>query len=335
MLRRRARLVLLAVVVGIAAGVGVAVAPGSRGTSSMSPSQLVSAARAQARSLLSTLRLPPGSARSATEPADDDGQLAPDPAEQVPPGPSSAPYGRTSIEVAYGWWTVPATARQVVAFLQRFPPRAETSADDNVDFADSSGPLLVSFQWPAVADLFGGRQLTLSILELPSGDTAVLAYASVGFISPRGDTEQIPSDAGELIVTTAILSPHTFTQRRPIVVTSPARIRKVAALLNGLPLNDHSTFDCNSFGGVAARVSLVFRSRRSGRQLALAAFEYLLRGKWSDGVTCDSVVLVIGGDSDETPLLAKWSPYADLGPFPPLLGRLDAALGGQLPTGAG
>ena len=88
-------------------------------------------------------------------------------------------------------------------------------------------------------------------------------------------------------------------ERRPIVVTSPSRIRRVVALLNGLPLDDIGTFDCTTFNGVTASVEFVFRSRR-GRPLASASLLYLLRGRWLDGEDCDSVGLEIDGDSDET-----------------------------------
>jgi hypothetical protein len=335
---RRARLALVAVVLaGIAVGVGVAVESGSSKPASLSSRQLMNAARAQARSLLDTLRFPPGSTRSSVEPQGDDGQLYADPGSQGAPGPQSAPNGRQAYVVAYDWWTIPTSPERVAAFLQRHHPRGAIP-EAQVVFADPGGadpygPQYAAFQWPPVPDLFGGRELSLTIMELASGDTGVLVYASVGFISPRGDSEQIPSSAGELTVTATVSGPASYVERRPIVVTSPSRTRRVVALLNGLPLNDLSTFDCNPFTGVTARVQFVFRSRRGGRALASATFVYLLSGRWLDGETCDSVLLTLGGNSAETPLMAQWSRYSDLPRFTPLLPRLNAALGGRLPTG--
>lgn len=137
---RRARLALVAVVLaGIAVGVGVAVETGSSKPASLSSRQLVNAARAQARWLLSTLRFPAGSTRSEVEPQGDDGQLYADPGPQGAPGPQSAPNGRPAYVVAYDWWTIPTSPERVRAFLQRFPPRGETTAADHVVFADPYG----------------------------------------------------------------------------------------------------------------------------------------------------------------------------------------------------
>ncbi len=334
---RRSRLALVAVVLaGTAAGVGVAVESGSSKAASRSSRQLVNAARAQARSLLDTLRFPPGSTRSSVEPRGDDGQLYADPGPQGAPGPQSAAYGGPAYVVAYDWWTVPSSPERVIAFLQRFPPRGAIP-EAHVVFADPggadpSGPRYAAFQWPPVPDRFGGRQLSLSIMELASGETGVLVYAEVGFISPRGDAEQIPSDAAELTVTASITGPDRYVDRRPFAVTSPSRIHRVVALLNALPLDDMSTFDCNTLTGLTARAEFVFRSRR-GRPVASASLFYLLRGTWVAGEDCDQVGLDIDGDSDETPLLAQWSRSSELPRFPPLIPRLNAALGGRLPTG--
>jgi hypothetical protein len=347
---RRGRLALVAVLAaGAAGGVAAAIGFGSS-TPPAAPSGSASA-RVQARSLLGRLRLPAGATRSAVEPHGDGGLLDPC-CDDVQDGrvvilpinryPGTAPYDRSSLVAAREWWTVRASPQSVFAFVKRFRPRGATSAHffgygpQSPSFSGTAQLATVEavFQWPAVTNHFGGRQLIVAVAPLADRQTGVLAYAAVSFISPRGDSEQIPPGARELSVSTRLNRVNSASpiDLRPVVITSASRIRKVAALLNRLPLAPPAgSFGCQ-MGLDLVTVQLTFRSRRRGPPLASVQLDYGLSGLSGPQVSPCAVNLAINGDDHETGLLAGWARYFDLSPFPPLVPRLAALLPGSVPT---
>jgi hypothetical protein len=119
--------------------------------------------------------------------------------------------------------------------------------------------------------------------------TGVRADAEVVAITPRGSSERIPAGATRLSLTS------TARGGRPIriaTVTSPAKIRTLIALLDGLPLlpPDHP-FECGP--SVPEPVQLAFYARRGGAPLATASFEpYPTTSTWG---WCSTVGLTIDG----------------------------------------
>jgi hypothetical protein len=277
------------------------------------------AARADAGSLLARLRLPGGAVRSAREPTGDGGSLA-RPAVGVLATPSAVDES--------AFWTLRASPLAVLAFVKASPPAgSKVWVSGSGSGPGSPGYSYEGFQWPAITNVVETRQLIVEVTSLSDGMTGVRADAEVVAITPRGSSERIPGGATRLSLTS------TARGGRPTriaTVTSPAKIRTVIALLDGLPLlpPDHP-FECGP--SVPEPVQLAFYARRGGAPLATASFEpYPTTSSWG---WCSTVGLTIDGRAMQPRLLALWWPASGLSRVPPLISRLDSTLNVKTPTG--
>jgi hypothetical protein len=311
--RFRTRLVLVAAALAVPALAAEASNGTARSVASASSAN-VRAARADARSLLALLRLPSGATRSAGEPAGDAGVLA------HIGGLYALP---TEVDV-HSFWTVAASPQRVLAFVNASPPDrlkpwvTGTGGDSSATYYDES------FRWPPITNTVAIRELWVQTTALADGRTGVRADAEELAITPRGTLEHIPAGAARLSVTTGAPG---GTKVVLASVTSRASIRKVAALLDGLPLVPTPIgFGCPPTA--PQQVQLAFYSGQD-RRLALASFS-----PWpvaTNVYQCNFVSLTINGRFEQPALLARWYPTSGLSRFPALLTRLDAALNIRIP----
>lgn len=276
-------------------------------------------ARSDAGSLLARLQLPSGAVRSAREPTGDRGSLA-RPAVGVPATP-------TAVDES-AFWTLRASPQAVLAFVKASPPvGSKLFVSGSGSGPGSPGYSYEGFQWPAIANVIETRHLIVEVTALSDGMTGVRADAEVVPITPRGSSERIPAGATRLSLASTARGGHEI---QIATVTSPAKIRTVIALLDGLPLlpPDHP-FECGPSS--PEPVQLAFYARRGGAPLATASFEpYLPTSTWG---WCSTVGLTIDGRAMQPLLLALWWPASGLSRFSPLITRLDATLNVKIPTG--
>jgi hypothetical protein len=131
----------------------------------------VRAARADARSLVGSLRLPRAATPSAAEPAGDDGRLA-EPGTGLLEAPGEV--HKTS------FWTIAASKQRVLAFVKASRPAGSAF----VGLGGGGGPggpttEYEEFGWPAVPHVLLTRQLVVEVASLADGRTAVRADAEV------------------------------------------------------------------------------------------------------------------------------------------------------------
>ncbi|MGA2471328.1 MAG: hypothetical protein ABSG64_11630 [Solirubrobacteraceae bacterium] len=247
----------LAVMLGTLAIVALT---GTGGTGATGPSPTPAlqrneqAAQAEARSLVTNLKLPSGAVRSAVEPSGDNGTLSNATVTvQIPDGTSAS-----------GWWIVPSSQQSVVAFLNANPPGTPSMHSDN------NGVDVVGFTLPPVNGVLESQLIIVDVAPLAGGDTGVRADAQVSWVVPRPATERVPT--ATRLIRLRTVNESTGDQpsrwRAPTSIAAPLKIAAVVALMNRLPLDQQGM----CFGGspVRAVARLTFYGRNGGPPLAVA-----------------------------------------------------------------
>jgi hypothetical protein len=198
--------------------------------------------------------LPPGATPVANKPAWDTWH----------PGQCPCPATPNAVD-APGWWQVPETVGNVIAFVKAHPPSGATV----VATGSGSGPgyesQSVTFQWPAVPGVLSTRWLVVGARSLPGGSSGVRADGISVWVTPRSRSDRVPPATRLRVL--VVRGPRVL--QGPIAVRSEAKIRKVIALLNRLPAPQPGVSACPVDRGV--RVILDFyRSKRAEHPSAVA-----------------------------------------------------------------
>jgi len=201
--------------------------------------------------LLAQLQLPPGAVPTAAEPAGGGTYLA-----LRAPGPG------VGMSDAQGWFTVPGTTAQVLAYIAAHePPGALPSVSPRM-VEDSS---YIDIAFPPVSGELAAKQLGVFVARLPEGGVGVLAHAQVLWVVPR---ERIPARVRAVLVT---LSP--LRGLRPREHTYPLlgsrRTAQLRAQLEALAPHRPS-FQVMSCPAPVGSIELAFLASRRGGALAHA-----------------------------------------------------------------
>jgi hypothetical protein len=218
------------------------------------------AARHDAKDLLGRVRLPSGAARLSSEPRGDGGWLKPELALDA----------TTARAEVHGWWRVTSGPDAVFAFIQAHPPRGAKVVSTGSGSSPSTSSEFVTFGWRPVAGVLRLRELAVTVTGLPGGATGVLAQAEADWIVPRRPSERVPAGVHEVDVTSAGLD---GSAKLTGSITSPAKVRRVIARIDALPVVQPVSYGCpNLSADGARRVSLSFRTRTGARALARATY---------------------------------------------------------------
>jgi hypothetical protein len=211
---------LLTVVLGVA---------GAAAVSAASPAQVVhanqQAAATQAEELLGELVLPAGAAQAPTEPAGDGYQLAH--AEEL--------FFYAAQVERHEFWTTSASPNAVITSIEAHLPAGARSGGSGY----SGTSVFVSYTLPAVdAPALGPRGLEVEAVALTGGGTGVRADATVRYAAPRLAAQRVPPQARVLDINVtggprATGSP--YSSPPPLIVTNRRDIRRIAAIIDGLP----------------------------------------------------------------------------------------------------
>ena len=234
-----------------------------------------------AGSLACDFAVPPGARRLARVPDAGDGFLK----QSLPP--PGLPYEVDRVE----FWQVPGSPQGVLAWEKRHVPHALAASGSGL--GSLRGVILDwqdSYDLPAVpgqaspSGQIDSRTMTVSAVGAGNGRADIEVVVVVGWIPPRPAAEVVPPDARAVtIAVTPDINLH-ITPPAPVTVTDPAQVRRIVALVDGLPLAPPGAFSC-PFDGFA-RLVLTFRARPGGPALAVA--EPDLEG-------CQWVSFTIGG----------------------------------------
>jgi len=206
--------------------------------------------------------------------------FAPPPgASQVPDSPvaasslsSSAGLPRPSdddVVTKTSWWLAPGTPQQVLAWEAAHLP---ASYRLSVRGTAGAGSWEDDFSLPAVSGLFEERTLQVSTTSAGHGETAIRVDGVVDWISarPAGDTVPATARVATLTETGGNRAGTPASQTR--TVTSQADVGKLAAYLNGLPVNvPGAVYNCPA--DFIGTVTVTFRASAGGPVLAEASGE--------------------------------------------------------------
>ena len=230
-------------------------------------------AEQDAAAILAAFVAPPGARRLAAPPAGLN-------------SPSDLPATPDLVDKA-GWWQVAGDPRQVLDRAKAHVPHRFT-LDGSGTLDRGTGTIWSDdFGLPAVPGVLLSRQLTVATTSAGSGQTAIRVDAQVTWLPARAPGERIP--AGATAVTLSLTRGATVNAKPPATVTGQATVRKLTALIDGLPLFPAGAYSCPNDNG--ASLVLTFRAGRGGPVLAVATVK--LAG-------CEEVDLTIGGQQQPT-----------------------------------
>lgn len=231
-------------------------------------------AEADTAAMLKAFAPPPG-ARQLTR--------APDSAlnEQPPPPPDAEPdyVARTQ------WWIAPGNPKQVLAWETKHLPAPFQQCGGGGAKAWWDADCIL----PDVPGELTDRQLNIVTAAVGHGQTGIQVSASDQWIPARPATEVIPSAARVVTITMTDSTmtgntAETAAEPKPATITNPAEVRRIAALLDGLPLILPEAYSCPTGGN--GDLTLAFKARTHAPALATATAE--LTG-------CAFIDLTIGG----------------------------------------
>jgi hypothetical protein len=247
-------------------------------------------AQRDAANLLQRLHLPPAAVRSPTEPSGDGGHLKPVPL-----------LNATSAAVdQHDWWQVPGSPSAVLAYVKSH--RLSGSKFDGSGGLYHSGALVdrsLTFEWPPVRGVLGERELTVTLIALPGGETGVLAQAQSNWIVARSRSERIPATVREVDISSAMLDGPTSVA---LSVTVGSKVRSLVRLLDALPVVQPAVYLCPALIENGARViTFSFRASAAGPLLARATYVAYPHLAYDSG-PCNAIDLTIAGRR-QNPLL--------------------------------
>jgi hypothetical protein len=219
-----------------------------------------------AGSLACDFVVPPGARRLAHAPDAGYGTL-----KQSAPLPGVEEVDRVQ------YWQVPGSPQGILAWEKRHLPRALAAGASGGGYGSRRG---VIFEWddsydlppvpaqPSPSGQIDSRTMTISAVRAGNGRADIEVLVSVGWTGPRPAAEVVPPAAHAVtIAVTPDINLH-ITPPAPVTVTDPAQVRRIVALVDGLPLSPPGVFSCPFDGG--AMLVLTFRARPGGPALAVA-----------------------------------------------------------------
>ncbi len=242
-------------------------------TSSPTPEQR---AAADANAIFSAFVVPPGAQRLASAPSLGGGVLK-----------STSHPGTPDLIDKAGWWLAPGTAKHLLAWeTAHLPHRFDTDGSSR-----SSGPgvptvLGDTFFLPAVSHVLDSRELLVQVAA-DGKKTAIRVDAQVTWTPARPAGERVPTAAKAVTLSEDLgLNPGKAKTPKPVTITDPAKVSRLVALVNALPLTQPGEFGCPS--GFGDNLTLTFRAAPGAPALAVATDE--LSG-------CPAVSFTLGGKS--------------------------------------
>lgn len=213
------------IVLGIALGIVLGMA-GAAGVIAATPAQVLhanqTAAASAADQVLGEVVLPAGTNVVPSEPAGDDHQLA---------RPMELVLYRAEVDRDEFWTTTASPSAVIASFEAHLPAGAKSSG------SGYNGPLtsvFASYSLPTIdAPALGPRTLAVNAVELSDGSTGVRADADVRYTAPRLRAQQVPPEAHVLDVT---MANYHASPSLSLIVTSRAQVRRIASIVDGLPL---------------------------------------------------------------------------------------------------
>ncbi len=196
------------------AGAGASSAARASLASSGTPEQR---ARADAKAMLADFAVPPGATRLAEKPA-------------LPSGSPGMGIVSTTQADATGYWRVTGNAQSLLAWERAHISKSFSA--QNVIIGPPSWDTVYSL--PAVPGVLSDRELNVQVYDVGGGQTVIMAAAMAAWEPPRPAGEVIPGGVRAVTVSDGTGPGMAF---KPVTITSPVLVRRLVALVNGLPVS--------------------------------------------------------------------------------------------------
>jgi hypothetical protein len=236
-------------------------------------------AEADAARIIASFRPPPGAVRSARAPSS---MLA---------GPPEIP-GTPDLVTRTQWWTAPGQPVAVLAWMRAhvrsgLRPSGSGSAGHNSPGYIKPGQMpprptvqhpdmwFDEFSLPVVPNVLTQRSLLITVVRHGSKQTAIRVDAQVIWLPAKLAAERIPPGATVVTVTPVFGSqPDTKRERLDpaFTVTDPAKVARIASVVDGLPVFPPGDFSCPADTG--GQLRLTFRTSRHGPVVAQVTADY-------------------------------------------------------------
>jgi hypothetical protein len=187
-----------------------------------------------------------------------------------------------------GWWRVTGQPQAVLGWIQAHRPRGSAiTVSDGGSTVGGMGVMWFDvFTLPPAPGAPEGRELVVAVAADGPDRTAIRVDVYVQWIPARTAAEAIPASARVVTITPVV---GTATAGHPVTITDPARIARIAAAVNVLPLYPQSNApmwcDILVSGGIPA-IRLTFRASPGGRELAIVT---------ASQERCQLVSVMVGG----------------------------------------
>ena len=211
----------------------------------------------------------------------------------VPPGARRLPQAPDALKVPIttlvsttlvddvSFWRAPGQPQAVLAWEQAHLPRRFTLGD--ADFGPPSWDRM--FSLAPVPGVLTARDLVVEVTGAGHGQTAIRVDAQVSWQPPRPGRERVPGAARVVTITQLpSLDPRAGRPPAPVTITSPPAVRRIAALVDSLPLSTIGP-GASCPGALGGGIRLTFRAQASGAPLAVA----------QGPATCGTVQFSAGG----------------------------------------
>lgn len=250
------------------------------------PATAAQQADADAARLLASFTPPPGATRIARAPL----SLLARPPEET---------GSADEVVREGWWLVPGQPAAVLAWMQAHRPAGSAASGTGAIGHPIGGmpppgsppPKIAAelsyadFTLPGVPGVLINREVIAAVEADGKDRTAIGAYAEVLWLPARSAASLVPAAARIVTITAVNGDVPAAADDHPVTITDPATVRRIAAVVNALPVEPNVVFiECGPTEGPG--MQLTFRSASGGPALAVVSSHQEL---------CSLVSLVVGG----------------------------------------
>jgi hypothetical protein len=175
------------------------------------------------------------------------------------------------------WWQVPGQPASVLGWEQAHLPHQFAPAGGSLGAARV---LDEEFSLPPVLGVLAQRTMVVTVVAAGGGQTAVRVDGWVIWIAARSAAERVPASAR--VVSAQVLPGNEpgggASATGPLLITAPARVRRIIAFTDGLPLAPFFPNSCLAFSPGAVKVT--FMARIGGPALAVLTAE--LTGCYTD-----------------------------------------------------
>jgi hypothetical protein len=162
------------------------------------------------------------------------------------------------------WWIVPGQPQQVLAWEVAHLPRRFTPGDTTQggSFWDEM------FSLPPVAGVLTDRELVVEVASAGGGNTGIRVDGQVAWQPPRPASDLVPATARVVTLSEATVMEPRPRLPAPVTITDADVVRRLTALVNGLPLSTLGGASCPA--PVGRELVLTFRATPGGPVLATA-----------------------------------------------------------------